>query len=99
MAVVKHDVIVSFSQSFELGLERGVVRCKPTSLAAFNLGSLGTLAARVDCLAVERNGWTKFGGCLAGVERLAGGIAIDVDHRPRDCRANDRCIERARRLI
>ena len=87
------------AQAHDLGMERVVIGLEGEPQAVGGARFVGRLARTVERLAVEGSGRTEFGRRLAGIERGAAGIAIDVDDRARERRANERRIQRLDEIV
>ncbi len=79
MAIVDHDAPVPRAQPLDLGVERRVIGVEPARPPRGDLVRRGRGAVAVQRLAVEGGGGAELRRGLAGVERHAGGIAVDVD--------------------
>ena len=84
-------------QPRDLGGERGVIGLEIEPPPLGDLCVVGRFALAIERLAVEGRRRAELGRRLAGIERRAGRIAVDVDERARQRRADDRRAERARR--
>jgi hypothetical protein len=95
MAVVKHDAGMQRAQPLDLVSKRGVVGREIKPLAALDLLRRRRAALAIEPTTIEGFGREKARGRLPGVERRAGGIAVDVDHRARKRGVHGRSTELA----
>jgi hypothetical protein len=75
-------------QPVELGLEAGVVGIEEAGAALGDLGRVRLLPGDDTAARRRRCRRAQAGGGLAGIERHARRVAIDVDHRARDAGAD-----------
>ena len=99
MGVEQHDAREALTKPRDLVRERLVIGIEGEQHPLGDLCVVGRIAMPIERLAVESRGWAELGRRLAGIERGAGGITIDIDDRARDRRANDRRVERVDEVV
>ena len=93
MGVIERDAAVSFGEPRDLGAEGVVIGREIEPAALGDLSLVWRFAGPVKRLAVERRRRAQLGRRLAGIERGAAGIAVDVDDRARNRGPHDRRAE------
>src|SRR5262245_66605284 len=93
MTVLQHYARMRPAQPRDLRGEGGVIGREIERLAAFDLFYGRCPAFPVERATVEGFLWQEAGGCLPGIERCPRGIAVDVDHRSRECGMHGRRAE------
>ena len=88
MAVIQHNVGMPGTQPGNCSRNSSMVRVEERAAAQGDLRALGRKPGSIKGLSIECRSRTQLSGCLPGIQRGTGRIAIAVDDRARDCSAD-----------